>query len=291
MILDLVEITPKKLNIKKVIICSIIIILVIGIIVFFIFNKEMLKKEKISEKEQTMVSKNIPIAHKIEYKTKLKQTRDIREQINNIYKSEEKRVFLTFDDGPSKTVTPLILDLLKQENIKATFFLLGSRVELNPDLVKREYNEGHYLANHGYSHIYSNIYQSSQTVLDEFNATEQAIKNAIQNQDYNSHLFRCPGGTSGGKYAEIKREAKEMLEQNGIAHLDWNALTADAAGKNTVEGMITYVEETIGDKNSVVILMHDASDKILTYEMLPQLISYLREQGYSFKNIYDLIEE
>lgn len=74
-----------------------------------------------------------------------------------------------------------------------------------------------------------------------------------------------------------------------MAHLDWNALTSDAAGASTCEELLQNAINTIGDKNSVVILMHDASDKILTYEILPRLINYLRENGYSFKNIYDLI--
>ncbi len=211
------------------------------------------------------------------------------EQINAIYHSDEKRVFLTFDDGPSKSVTPLILDLLKQQNIKATFFLLGSRVEKNPQIVKRQYEEGHYVTNHGYSHVYSLIYESPQSVIDEYNKTEEAIRGAIGKPDYSSYLFRFPGGTSGGRHKNVKQEAKQILEQNGIAHIDWNALTADAEGKNTVEEMLEYAKQTIGNKNSVVILMHDASDKILTYEMLPHLINYLREQGYSFKNMYDLI--
>ena len=77
-----------------------------------------------------------------ERKAKLPQLTDEgRNNLKNIYHSETKRVFLTFDDGPSRTVTPVVLDTLKSENIKATFFLLGSRVELDPDLVKREYDE------------------------------------------------------------------------------------------------------------------------------------------------------
>ena len=168
--------------------------------------------------------------------------------------------------------------------------MLGSRAELNPDIVKRDYDEGHYIANHGYSHNYTNIYQTPQSVVDEFNATEAAIKNALGNQEYNSYLFRFPGGMPGGKHAQLKAEAAQILEQNGVAHLDWNALTSDAAGAKTSEEMLQNAISTIGEKNSVVILMHDAGDKILTYEMLPNLISYLREKGYEFKNMYDLIE-
>lgn len=294
MMLDLVEITPRKLNIKKIIITVIIIILIIAMCVLGVIAYKKTKKDKLNNTENIIESKIMQkekaYTHVIEFEEPKKQTQDIREQISHIYHSDTKRVFLTFDDGPSKTVTPLILDLLKQENIKATFFLLGSRAELNPDIVKREYDEGHYIANHGYSHNYTNIYQTPQSVVDEFNATEAAIKNALGNQEYNSYLFRFPGGMPGGKHAQLKAEAAQILEQNGVAHLDWNALTSDAAGAKTSEEMLQNAISTIGEKNSVVILMHDAGDKILTYEMLPNLISYLREKGYEFKNMYDLIE-
>ena len=129
------------------------------------------------------------------------------ENFSNIYKHQDnKRVFLTFDDGPSTSVTPYILDLLSEQNIKATFFVLGSKVEANPDLVKREYDEGHYIANHGYSHKYSEMYSSTQNVLDEYNKTNDLIKNAIGNQNYNSLVFRFPGGSSGGPYNDLKQE-------------------------------------------------------------------------------------
>lgn len=291
MVLDLVKVEPKKIDIKLILIILAILLLliIISICGFFVVKKYIQKNNQNAQIEQKIIDKQNTYTHYSTLKTNIKKTQNIIKQINSIYHSDEKRVFLTFDDGPSKSVTPLILDLLKQENIKATFFLLGSRVNSNPEIVKREYEEGHYVTNHGYSHVYSSIYASPQAVIDEYNKTEEAIRNAIGKQDYNSYLFRFPGGTSGGKYKRIKQEAKDILEQNGIAHLDWNALTADAEGKNTIEAMLQYVKQTIGNKNSVVILMHDASDKILTYEMLPELISYLRENGYSFRNMYDLI--
>ena len=211
--------------------------------------------------------------------------------VENVYKTEEKRVFLTFDDGPSKKVTLPILDLLQQENIKATFFVLGSRAELNPDIVKREYEEGHYIANHGYSHTYSKIYSSVDAVLEEYYKTEETIKNAIGDSEYTSLLFRFPGGSTGGKYKQIKQEAKERLKENSIAYVDWNVLTGDAeGGKKSVEQLVSRLYETIGNKNSIVILMHDAGDKTTTYEALPQIIQSLRDNGYEFRNFYDLIK-
>ena len=107
--------------------------------------------------------------------------------MDTIYKSDTKRVFLTFDDGPSP-VTSKILDILKQENVKATFFILGSNVDSRKDVVKRMYEEGHYLANHGYSHTYSKIYSSPQSVLDEYNECNDKVKNAIEVPDYNLEI-------------------------------------------------------------------------------------------------------
>lgn len=212
------------------------------------------------------------------------------ENVDDIYNGEEgKRVFLTFDDGPSTSVTPHILDTLKKYNIKATFFVLGNRVSDNAELIKREYNEGHYIANHGYSHRYDKIYASSKNVLKEYNKTEQEIKKALGDENYSSNLFRFPGGSIGGEYDKIKEKAKIDLERNQIAYLDWNALTNDAAGAYTKEKIIKNLKKTVENKNNVVVLMHDAPDKILTYETLEDIIKYLQEKGYSFKNMYDLM--
>lgn len=205
-------------------------------------------------------------------------------QVDNIYDGEQgKRVFLTFDDGPSKSVTPHILDILKFHNIKATFFVLGSRVKLSPDIVKREYDEGHYIANHGYSHKYSSIYAKTENVIEEYNKTEAEIQKALDNENYSSHLFRFPGGSVGGEYSKIKKTAKKQLREQQIAYLDWNALTSDAAGANTKEKILKNMKKTVGNYQNVVLLMHDAPDKKLTYETLEDVITYLIQKGYSFK--------
>lgn len=214
---------------------------------------------------------------------------DSKARLDNLYSSDEKTVYLTFDDGPSKSVTPLILDLLKKEDIKATFFVLGSRVDLNPSIVKREYEEGHFIANHGYSHQYSSMYSSTWTVVDEYNKAQQAIQNAL-GVEYDGHIFRFPGGSTGGKYHNLKKEAKQVLADNKIGYVDWNALSNDAAGAKTKEALIESVKQTVGQKNTVVILMHDAGDKILTYEVLPEVIEYLRGEGYTFKSFYNIMK-
>ena len=214
----------------------------------------------------------------------------IKNKIDNIYKSEEKVAYLTFDDGPSKDVTNSILNTLKKENVKATFFVLGSRVELYPELVKREYEEGHFIANHGYSHKYSSIYKSPNAVLEEYQKTNNAVKKAIGVSQYDSHLFRFPGGSVGGKYSKVKKKAVDLLQKNNIAHVNWNALTEDSVGHPSKKKMMKTLKQTIGDKKSIVILMHDAGNKQKTAEMLPDIIKYLKEKGYSFKNFYDIMK-
>ena len=213
-----------------------------------------------------------------------------KDNMNNIYKSESKRVFLTFDDGPSKTVTTRILDILKQENIKATFFVLGSRVDLYPEIIKRQYDEGHFIASHGYSHIYEQIYSSPQSVLDEYNKSLTSIRNAIGEQEYNPHLFRFPGGYTGGKYAQIKEQSAQLLEINGVLNIDWNALTADSAGAETTEEFINELEKEVPKYNSVVVLMHDSGTKKATAEALPEIIKYFKDKGFEFKNFYSIIK-
>ena len=300
--MDLISIRRKYRNIRNIIIAICILVLVI---IFGLVIKELNKKSKYqkvytsyeNQIKQLQGGQQEGEEHKTEEqkeaekKAKLPQlTEEGKNNLENIYHSDTKRVFLTFDDGPSETVTPVVLDTLKKENIKATFFLLGSRVELNPELVKREYNEGHYLASHGYSHVYSQIYASPQSVIDEYNRSVTAIRNAIGEQQYNPHLFRYPGGYWGGKYAEVKKQAKQLLDENDILHIDWNALTSDAAGAKTTEQFIAELEKTVPKHNSVVVLMHDAGNKQATANALPTIIKYFRDRGFEFENFYSIIK-
>ena len=163
-------------------------------------------------------------------------------------------------------------------------------MELEPDIVKREYTEGHYLASHGYSHVYSQIYASPQSVIDEYNKCIATIRNAIGVQEYDPHLFRFPGGYTGGKYADLKKEAGQILEQNGVLHVDWNALTSDSAGANTTNDFIAQLERTVPKYNSVVVLMHDAGNKTATAEALPTIIKYFRDRGFEFENFYNIMK-
>lgn len=295
--MDLISIERKYKNKRNIIIAIffIVVIIIVGLVIKENYRKSEFNNHYLAYKEQAEQAQKKQEALEELEKEKIKEmlpqlTDEGKANLANIYHSETKRVFLTFDDGPSQTVTPKVLDTLKSEKIKATFFLLGSRVELEPDIVKREYEEGHYLASHGYSHVYSQIYASPQSVLDEYNKCISAIRNAIGQPEYNPHLFRYPGGYWGGKYASVKKEALQLLEQNDILHIDWNALTSDAAGAKTTEEFISELDKTVPKHNSVVVLMHDAGNKTATANALPTIIKYFRDQGFEFENFYSIIK-
>ena len=302
-----------KINVKNREINWIRVIIVVSILIIlcfiFYFSAEKVIDNRISK--QNKIKQNEIIVNQIEANAEAEKQKQEQEKIqkekiakrfsklssddiqkvDNIYKhSDVKRVFLTFDDGPTKQVTPFILNLLKQENIKASFFLLGKNVVNNPDIVKQEYNDGHFIGNHSYSHKYSDIYANVDSVFNEYNETEEAIQNAIGSKDFHTLVFRFPGGSKGGFYNDIKVQAASKLKEAGIANVDWNALTNDADGARTEEQIMENFHKTVKDETSVVLLMHDSADKILTYNTLPNIIKYFRDNGYKFETIYDLLD-
>lgn len=292
---DLMVLKPKKSRTQKIIYAILLAILLIGS-AFSGVQLGKKNKESCREYSKKMEEK----ANQIEQKKKEEQEKKSNvekpltpEQINNIlniYSSEEKRVFLTFDDGPSNNVTSSILDVLKENNIKATFFVLGNRVKAYSTLINRIYNEGHYIGNHGYSHTYGEIYANVESALNEYNMTEQVLREVLNKPNFRTQVFRFPGGANGGKYHDIKQEISKRIVENNIAYLDWNALTNDAVQKNpTAEKLLENLRITASEKNSVVLLMHDSTNKILTAQILPQVIQYFKDNGYKFCNLYDVL--
>ena len=182
--------TKFKLTVKeKSIMIIIIILLIVGIIEGWKKNIDIIEvNAQYEEYQKELQEATIREQEEKERKRREKLpelTQEGIENVNHIYSSDTKRAFLTFDDGPSSNTQP-ILDILKEKGIKATFFVLGSNVEKAPETVKRIYEEGHFIANHGYSHVYTSIYQSPQTVLDEYNRCNQLVRDAIGEQEYNS---------------------------------------------------------------------------------------------------------
>lgn len=211
----------------------------------------------------------------------------VSDLLANINKNDGvKNCYLTFDDGPTKSITPRILDILRRYNIKATFFTVGSLLESNPDMARRIYDEGHLLANHSYSHNYSDLYADENAFMNEINKVFDLIAKITDNDNY-PKIFRFPGGGyNTGSYGNVKQTYKETLKNNNIFYCDWNALNGDAErNRKTTEELVARVKETTTKKEDVVILMHDAAAKSTTADALPYVIEYLISEGYNFKTL------
>lgn len=219
----------------------------------------------------------------------------VKDILDNKAKNDGKKiVFITFDDGPSVTVTPKILNVLKDYDVKATFCLIGREVNVSEGskrLVKRIFEEGHALANHTYSHDLKNMYYENKTnvecFMEEVEETNTSIRNII-GQDFNTRVLRMPGGYMSRKYYKDPNlaELDAKLKEKGIYSIDWNAYDFDSEGKkkNAAE-LLEEVKKSVGTKEKVVLLMHDTYGKEETAKALPQIIEYLKSQGYEFKTM------
>ncbi len=202
-------------------------------------------------------------------------------ELSKIYKrKDEKVVYLTFDDGPTSSCTPLILDILAEENVKATFFLIGSQAKRHPDLVKRQYAEGHGIGNHSYTHAFKKIYSDTDYFMEELYKTERLLQ-SILGTDKRFLLMRFPGGSYGERLAPFRERANE----GGFIYIDWNCQTGDAESSTprTPAELIDRFMKTARGKNSLVVLMHDSAGKMTTVEALPEIIRYLKAEGYRFE--------
>lgn len=198
-------------------------------------------------------------------------------EISIEYPVPTKIAYLTFDDGPSKDITPLILDVLREYNIKATFFTLGKSMEQYPDLTRRLLDEGHGIGNHSYSHSYKSIYSGVDGFEWELRAWDRVLRDII-GYDIEIRLFRFPGGSHN------KSDAfKDFLAEIGYSYYDWNALNGDSEMKDvTMSHLRRRTAETLKGQDEVIFLMHDSNGKMHTVDMLPELIHTLRMQGYEF---------
>lgn len=207
--------------------------------------------------------------------------------ITNLIKGNEKVCYLTFDDGPTPNVTPKVLDILKAENVKATFFVIGKYVDAYPEIVKRAYDEGHFIANHTYDHNNNVLYKSDENFINEIKKTDLAISNAI-GISYSSHIFRFPNGYMSPNNRQNKKRVVELLPKINYTYIDWNCLNNDSVKKYSKEQLLSNFKKSVKNKNTLVVLMHDtkfASDSSMA---LKDSIEYLKSLGYSFKNFYDL---
>lgn len=193
-------------------------------------------------------------------------------------------IYLTFDDGPSTDITPKILDILQRKNVKATFFILnyGSAKE---KLVQREYNEGHTVAIHGYSHQYKEIYQSVDVYMENITKLQEKIKIST---GYNCTITRFPGGSSNtvSRFNPgIMTTLTHEVVARGYKYFDWNVSSGDAGGAKSSSDVYNNVTKGLKKSRSNVVLMHDFSGNTKTLNALEDIIDFGLANGYRFEKI------
>lgn len=188
-----------------------------------------------------------------------------------------KIAYLTFDDGPDNKNTPAVLDVLKRENVKATFYLVGTYCYINPKVLLRIFNEGHAIGNHSYTHDYGKLYPNVNGFLNDMFTTERVMREII---GYRPLIIRAPGG----KYGHFTSEYGPALKSVGLVAHDWNSCVDDAVvGHPTAADFIKKVsDQTASGRNPAIVLMHSSYGKEETVKAVTPIIKLLRERGYSF---------
>lgn len=206
------------------------------------------------------------------------------ERIVNVYdvNNGDRVVYLTFDDGPSAENTGRLLDVLKKYDVKATFFVTGN----GPDeLIKREFDEGHSVALHTNSHVYSYVYSSVENYFDDLNAVSNRVERITGQKPT---MIRFPGGSSNLVSADydggihIMSILTEEVEKRGYQYYDWNVSSGDAGGTYTSDGVYNNVISTLKEGSSVV-LQHDIKD--FSVDAVERIIQYGQANGYTFEKL------
>lgn len=221
-------------------------------------------------------------------------TGEIRSYIDGTVPTDQKLVFLTFDDGIDQNMTPQILDILKEHQVPATFFLIGNNLTAESlPLMERQITEGHAIALHSMSHnmhyLYPNHVGNTQRIMEEM-AENRNLLRRLMGDKFQANVWRYPGGHMSWTGLE---EADAQLATQGVQWIDWNASNGDAEPEQrrpkTLEAMLDFhlhSSEPFPASTVKVVLMHDLSGKDLTPQALPTIIQHYKDQGYNFGVLY-----
>lgn len=233
------------------------------------------------------------------FPVKQQSTAGVQDNSKNV-PDPAKKVYLTFDDGPNSHFTEQILDILKNSGVKATFVVMGSNAEKNPEIFKRILREGHSVVNHTYCHDYKKIYESPGAFLADL---ERCNKTIADLGGRPVKIFRAPGGSSS-----LNKDFRELSNKNGYKSLDWNVSSADSDPKGVspeqiIENVKNGVINTEKMEKTPIILMHDGTEICLDLDnpgeavqnyirsrqsdvaALPEIINFLQSRGYTFAGV------
>ena len=196
--------------------------------------------------------------------------------VKNINRGNKKGISITFDDGPNRHFTPQILDILAKENIKATFFIIGSNVSENKEILQRMYDEGHTIGNHSYSHSKKTTLFSTQKLQEDIRKCSNSIFEVINKKTL---FFRPPYGITTPRY----RRALKQLKMKSIG---WSIRSLDTIENNKD---ILYKKITNKLTNGSILLLHDSQQ--VTVDVLPEIILYCNTNGIKIVPLPELINQ
>ncbi|MBD2439048.1 polysaccharide deacetylase family protein [Nostoc sp. FACHB-110] len=192
--------------------------------------------------------------------------------------NQEKVIALTVDDGPWPKTTLQMLDIFKANNVKVTFFWVGSALQANPEIAKQVVAEGHAIGNHTWHHWYKNM--DAATAKKEIDRTSELI---YKTTGVKTTLFRPPGGFLNNGLAAYAKSQKYSVVM-------WSLTSADTDPRAKPQAFVNNVLK--GAKPGAIVLMHDGGgDRKRTVEALPKIIAGLKQQGYRFVTIPELLQE
>jgi len=195
--------------------------------------------------------------------------------------TDDKVVYLTFDDGPTPRVTEAILDVLKSHDVKATFFIVGKEIKGRETILQRIYDEGHGIGLHTYSHNFKIIYKNPESFIMEMEKTENTINEALGTQ-LDIPIIRFPGGSAG----RLNKNFYSLLSEKGYLIFDWNVDLQDGVKGNLSPCEFLTNAKKCSDKSiRRIILAHCNSNNKNTCDALDGIITYYKAQGYTFKAI------
>ena len=205
-------------------------------------------------------------------------------KIGTFTQSDQKIVYLTFDDGPSEH-TKKVLDILDRYNAKATFFVTGTNEEYY-HLIKEAHDAGHTIGLHSFVHEYDQVYNSPSAYFDDLKKIEDLVYDQI---GFVPKYIRFPGGSSNNVskeycYKIMTKLTKEVVNR-GYQYYDWNEDSEDGSGELSVKQLIKNA--TAAKDNNIILLFHDANGKENSLEALGSVIEYYQDKGYVFKGIDD----
>lgn len=187
-------------------------------------------------------------------------------------------MYLTFDDGPTAR-TPEVLNVLREENVKATFFVVGSDSERAKQWMRDIVADGHTIGMHSYTHEYETIYDSVEAYLDDMYRIFTLIK---ETTDITPTVFRFPGGSINGYNYEISQDLISEMLRRGFVPYDWNLSSGDAAAATVpADSLVSNIVNHASGQRGVA-LMHDSTSKTTTVAALRPIIQQLRAKGYTF---------